>query len=116
MEDTYPAPAHGWTCFHCGETFMSIGNAREHFGAKPDAVPGCMLRVAYGGERSLLFALRKLEDELSRLYLERAEEDTHLHRELYRLQSRTSAALESAEIAGYERGLRDGRRESNGGS
>lgn len=32
MSDTYPAPAHGWTCFHCGETFTSIAKARDHTG------------------------------------------------------------------------------------
>lgn len=29
---TYTPPAHGWTCFHCGETFKTPGTARLHFG------------------------------------------------------------------------------------
>lgn len=25
--ETYPMPKHGWTCFHCGETFTTVGSA-----------------------------------------------------------------------------------------
>jgi hypothetical protein len=35
FDDCYPHPAHGWTCFHCGETFHAQGKARLHFGEKP---------------------------------------------------------------------------------
>lgn len=103
--DTYEKPPHGWTCFHCGETFKNTGEARDHFGAKPDALPGCMLRVSLGGERGLLMALRRVEEELAQMYLDRADEDTRLHRELHRLQSRHSDALQTAEETGYARGL-----------
>ena len=34
---TYTAPPHGWTCFHCGETFRTPGAARLHFGELPGA-------------------------------------------------------------------------------
>ena len=105
---TYERPPHGWTCFHCGETFKNMGCASDHFGAKPDAQPGCMIRVSLGHERGLLMALRKVENELASLYLERGEEDTRLHRELHRLQSRHGDALQTAEEAGYARGLRAG--------
>ena len=27
--DTYTAPYHGWTCFHCGQTFVRMDAARE---------------------------------------------------------------------------------------
>lgn len=110
-EDTYNKPPHGWTCFHCGETFTTVGSARDHFGANPDAQPGCMVRVSLGGERGLLMALRKVEEELATLYRERCDEDTHLHREIYTLQSRHSDALRQAEDAGYARGLRDAKHE-----
>lgn len=103
-QDTYPMPAHGWTCFHCGETFTTPGSAREHFGATPSAEPGCCIKVQLGGERGLLSALRKAEARLAS-YM---DEDTLLHRELYSLQSRHADALMSAEEAGYARGLRDG--------
>lgn len=62
---TYTKPAHGWTCFHCGETFKTIGGARDHFGAAPTAMPGCMARVAYGDERGLEMALREAEAALA---------------------------------------------------
>ena len=40
---TYPAPRHGWTCFHCGETFIDEKKAREHFGETPDHLASCCL-------------------------------------------------------------------------
>jgi hypothetical protein len=103
--ETYLAPAHGWTCFHCGETFKTVGGARDHFGADPGKVPGCMLKVALGPERGLLMALRRVEEELATLYRERADEDAPLHRAIAGLQSRHSDALQSAEELGYARGL-----------
>lgn len=42
---TYPAPQHGWTCFHCGETFTRYGDAMLHFGRYPSATPACQLDV-----------------------------------------------------------------------
>ena len=110
MSDTYEKPAHGWTCFHCGETFTTVGGARNHFGADPSKEPGCIIKVSLGAERGLLMKLRQLEDELTELYHRRASEDTDLHRELYHLQSRHSDALRQAEELGYERGLLDARR------
>ena len=108
MTDTNERPAHGWTCFHCGENFTTVGGAQDHFGADPSKQPGCLLKVSLGAERGLLMKLRQLEDELTELYRRRASEDTDLHRELYRLQSRHSDALRQAEELGYERGLRAG--------
>lgn len=107
-QDTYEKPPHGWTCFHCGETFTTVGGAQDHFGADPDKEPGCMLRVSLGAERGMLMKLREREQELAELYRRRAEEDTDLHRELYALQSRHADALQTAEELGYERGLRAG--------
>lgn len=52
--DTYRAPLHGWTCFHCGEEFSIVKQkslhaateaAREHFGSHPDAEPLCKLSM-----------------------------------------------------------------------
>ena len=104
QHDTYPMPEHGWTCFHCGETFTTPGAAREHFGPTPNVEPGCTIKVQLGGERGLLNALRKAEARLAR-YM---EEDTDLHRAMYAMQSRHTDALMAAEEAGYARGVRDG--------
>ncbi|MBB5546597.1 hypothetical protein A8H39_01905 [Paraburkholderia fungorum] len=106
--DTYQMPAHGWTCFHCGETFTTVGSARDHFGSTPTAEPGCMVRVSLGAERGLLMALREAENRLAR-YM---DEDTDLHRSMYQMQSRHADQLRVAEEAGYERGLRYARRGS----
>jgi hypothetical protein len=102
MSGAYEKPEHGWTCFHCGETFKNTGCARDHFGALPTAQPGCLLKVNLGAERGLLMALRKVEEQLAR----HIEEDTDLHRSIHAMQSRHADQLQTAEEAGYERGLR----------
>jgi hypothetical protein len=105
---TYEKPPHGWTCFHCGETFTTVGSARTHFGASPDAQPGCIERVRLGGERGLLAALRKAEERIAQYIIE----DTEAQRAMHTQQSRHSEALLIAEEAGYERGLRDARKQA----
>lgn len=62
--DTYNTPPHGWTCFHCGDTFTTPGAARDHFGFNPSSDPACRIKV--GAERGLLMALRKAEALLAR--------------------------------------------------
>lgn len=109
MSETYKAPEHGWTCFHCGETFLKTGEARDHFGADPSALPGCLERVNIGPERGLLMALRRAQSRIA-LYM---QEDTDLHRAMARQQSRHSEELRLAEEAGYERGLRDAKLEAS---
>lgn len=61
----FPTPSHGWTCFHCGETFTAPDQARDHFGATPDHVPGCIIHA--GPEIGLLSELRAAEARLARL-------------------------------------------------
>jgi hypothetical protein len=100
---TYERPPHGWTCFHCGETFTTEGSARVHFGAEPSATPGCVLKVRLGAERGLLMALRDAEERIARY----VGEDSDTMRELHRMQSRHTAQLLEAEEAGYARGMRD---------
>lgn len=65
-------PLQYWQCFHCGETFTTLGSARDHFGAVPECEAGCVIdRVAIeeGGKaergRGLLMALRKAEAQLA---------------------------------------------------
>lgn len=71
--DTYMPPEHGWTCFHCGDTFTCEKTARTHFGATPDAVPGCLLRMQEG-DRPMLRLVRSLEADVAKLRAE-AEDD-----------------------------------------
>lgn len=100
--DTYPTPKHGWTCFHCGETFP--GNlagqraAQLHFGASIHDEPKCQISAHH---------LRAMETDLRRY----REEDTDLHREIARLQADHAVALRREEEKGYARGLRDALRE-----
>lgn len=103
MTDTYQAPEHGWTCFHCGETFKKPGSARDHFGADQTATPGCLIKVSPGGELSLLMSLRKSEAMLSEYMNDSSAHFAHA----CEIQSRHSEHLRRAEEAGYERGLRD---------
>lgn len=75
-EDTYNAPPHGWTCFHCGETFTTPGSARDHFGTTPDEKPGCVLKVELGGQRGLIMELRRLQDQVRDLLADVSDETT----------------------------------------
>jgi hypothetical protein len=97
--DTYPAPPHGWTCFHCGETFMHPNAARLHFGASITDEPKCQISA---------HRLRAMEDELRRY----RDEDTDLHRQLRSMETDHAVALRREEEKGYARGLRDARAES----
>lgn len=38
---TYRRPPDGWVCFHCGQRFMTPGEAALHFGETPDISPKC---------------------------------------------------------------------------
>lgn len=80
-------PEHGWTCFHCGETFTTVGSARDHFGSTPSSQPGCMIRVQFGDERGLQMALRKVEDEVERLRADINNETTFSQRFYNQLES-----------------------------
>lgn len=114
QKDTYPMPAHGWTCFHCGDHFPGdfAGSqlAKRHFGAAVDAIPGCLLRVP-DGERTLLRKYRALEQELARVQRELSEEDSAVNRQMHALISKHATELRREEEKGYARGLQDGMKE-----
>ena len=76
MSNTYKQPKHGWTCFHCGETFKKYGVARDHFGNSIDGLAGCQIKA--GEERGLLMALRKAEATIEELLVKLQYEDTYL--------------------------------------
>lgn len=108
---TYDKPEHGWTCFHCGETFTTPGSARDHFGFDPSFDPAC--RIKNGAERGLVMALRKAENDCDELRHLLHDEASEAYR-LYAAQTaRHRAQIMAAEEAGYERGLADGRAEAN---
>ena len=68
-QETYPMPADGWVCFHCGERFTTPGGAEDHFGARPTDMAACLIKV--GEERGLVMALRKAEAEIAKLKTEK---------------------------------------------
>lgn len=105
MSETYPMPAHGWTCFHCGETLKTPGAARDHFGFEPSADPAC--RIKAGAERGLVMALRRAEQELAEAWSAIHNERTEAAKAYYAQASRHREQIIDAEEAGYERGLRD---------
>lgn len=102
--DTFPFPAHGFTCFHCGETFKTIRSARDHFGNDVNDEAGCVMKLT-AQDKSLVCLVRSLKAELD-LY---REEDQPIMRKLYQLGAEHYQALMRAEEQGYARGLRDGR-------
>lgn len=65
VRDVYPRPPDGWVCFHCGERFTSYGSAEDHFGARPEDKPACLIKL--GEERGLLMALRRAEARIREL-------------------------------------------------
>ncbi len=102
----YEPPAHGWTCFHCGETFIHTIAARCHFGLGPDYVPGCVDRLTPEEykRRAALIRLDIAEADI-RQAAARAEEAPRL----MAMQTDHAAALRREEETGYARGLRDER-------
>lgn len=84
-QETYERPKYGWTCFHCGETFTTVGSAQDHFGASPDREPGCLIRVKYGNERGLEMELRKAEQREEKLREELRLAETRIEGMEYRL-------------------------------
>lgn len=99
-----------WTCFHCDETFVDPSEARRHFGADEGATPACQIKGAEGG---LLRALREAEDQAARALALMHDESTEIAKAYASFQSRHGQALIAAEELGYERGLADGRKDTN---
>lgn len=79
MSDTYPSPKHGWTCFHCGETFNIAEQAAGHFGSNVSGEPMCVMRAnAFARfpktEWPLMYRMRELEAEVEKLRLDISED------------------------------------------
>ena len=103
--ETYIRPPHGWTCFHCGDTFTTVGLARFHFGFDPSRDPACRIKV--GEERGLVMALRRAEAENERLLTALHAENTDALQALRRVQSQIGEHARDAEQSGYDKALRD---------
>lgn len=106
-DEHYAIPEHGWTCFHCGETFKTPGSARDHFGFDPSYDPACRIKI--GSERGLVMELRKVEAKYTKLLEDTCDEQGKVAQEFYGLGAKHATELRRAEEAGYERGLTDGR-------
>lgn len=100
---TYIKPSDGWVCFHCGERFTTIGSARDHFGAEPDAKPGCMLKIENGDEKGLLMTLRETESRVIELLEIIANQET----EFYSARSDNIRKINKAEEEGYQKKIKD---------
>lgn len=109
LEFYYEMPPHGWTCFHCGDTFTTPGSARDHFGFDMSADPACRIKV--GEERGLVMALRRLEEKYIKLLEETCDEQGKVAQEFYGLGAKHASERQRAEESGYRKGLRDGRKE-----
>lgn len=103
--ECYERPPHGWTCFHCGETFTTPGAARDHFGFDPSADPAC--RIKLGAERGLVRELRKAEADNEELLRLLHDETSEAYRLYARQSTRHRAQLMAAEEAGYEKAVAD---------
>lgn len=102
---TYLAPEHGWTCFHCGDTFTTYGAARDHFGFEPGLSPAC--RIKAGAEKGLLMALRRAEQDAANAWAALHDEGSDAVKAYRAAVARHSRQLIEAEQLGYERGLND---------
>lgn len=108
LADHYPQPEHGWTCFHCGDTFKTYGSARDHFGFDPSSDPACRIKV--GAERGLVMALRKAEKANAEITALLHNESSEGYRIAASQGSRHHEQIMAAEESGYERGFIEGAR------
>jgi len=60
QNDDRPAPSHGWTCFHCAQTFTTWASASAHFGDDPSTGtrPECVAVPDDGAGRDEVVAWR----------------------------------------------------------
>lgn len=86
-----------WRCFHCDEAFTDSEKAAEHFGTSLFQKPACQIDIT---------EYRKMEETHRR----HCEEDTDLHREIYKTHGDGVMAAKRAEESGYARGLADAKK------
>lgn len=90
----------GWTCYHCGEHFVTHTHAKLHFGiAHTGAQPACLIKA----EQGLVKYIRELELRLGKAM----EEDSDTLRDMAEQRVEKANAVADAEELGYSRGLKD---------
>lgn len=90
----------GWTCFHCGEHFITHTHAKLHFGIPHSgAQPACVIKA----EQGLVKYIRELEFRLGKAM----EEDSDVLRDLALQRCEKANAVAVAEELGYSRGLQE---------
>lgn len=112
IAETAASRKHGWRCFHCGEHFLDEAAARDHFGFEQSQDPAC--RIKLGAERSLLHSLREAERSAAEAWSLLHDESAEGMKAYRAAQGRHGQQVAAAEELGYERGLRDARREYAG--
>lgn len=65
-------PSYGWTCFHCGDTFITEKDARDHFGPTDGWTPECIDRSTSTVD-SLLTRAREAEQAVEVAVRQRVE-------------------------------------------
>ena len=86
-DNRLPVPqGPGWTCFHCGDTFLTQGEAEDHFGFRDyedndDHNPACIERLLFS-EKQLRAATMELFRELEH----EREENQELEDQLQHLE------------------------------
>lgn len=98
-------PEHGWTCFHCGETFTQEHEARCHFGDDETSDTAC--RIVARHERGLLEALRRAERDAANAMEAIHNECTDAAKAYHAQLARHNEQLREVEEHAYEKGLYD---------
>ncbi len=98
-------PEHGWTCFHCGETFTREDEARCHFGDDETSETAC--RIVARHERGLLEALRRAETDAANAWMAIRNETTDAAKAYHAQAARHLEQLREVEEHAYENGLYD---------
>ena len=100
MQEELDRQDNGWTCFHCGEHFITQTHAKLHFGTPHStAQPACQIKT--GAEQGLVKYIRELETRLAKYQ----EEDSEVMRDAALQRCEKANAVANAEDLGYERGL-----------
>jgi hypothetical protein len=74
----YARPQNGWTCFHCGDTFTTPEEAREHFGPTPEWDPLCFDAKAEHGDLARRLRAAEISALEARMDRQAAEDEADM--------------------------------------